>query len=155
MFDIKKVLITIIFRAIYFDVNLPINRTTDNRCLLTSIFNRWQVRRTWSTPSVTVKPIMSSVPYLSQTSCRRICSLLYLYIDINVLYIAYYIGAELVRGRVCMGPSLWGPSLLGAEFVKGRDVQKPFQSFLTFVTFQYRGLHHLDLYCILEPLKRD
>ena len=29
----KQVLIIIIFRAIYFDVNLPINRTTDNRCL--------------------------------------------------------------------------------------------------------------------------
>ena len=62
---------------------------------------------------------MSSVPYLSQTS-RRACSLLYLHIGINVLYITYYIGAELVRGRVCKGPSLWGPSLSGAEFVRGR-----------------------------------
>ena len=67
---------------------------------------------------------MSSVPYLSQTSCRRACSLLYLHIDINVLYITCYIGAELARGRVCKGPGLWGLiSLLGAEFVSGRDVQ--------------------------------
>ena len=53
---------------------------------------------------------MSSVPFLFQTSCRRACSLLYLHIDINELYIAYYIGAEFVRaefvrGRVCQGPS--------------------------------------------------
>ena len=40
--------------------------------------------------------------------------------DINLLYITCYIGAELVRGRVCQGPSLWGPSLLGAEIVRGQ-----------------------------------
>ena len=71
---------------------------------------------------------MSSVPYLSQTPCRRACSLLYLHIDINVLYITYYIGAKLARaefarGRVCGGGVCQGPSLSGAEFVRGQDVQ--------------------------------
>ena len=31
-----------------------------------------------------------------------------------------YIGAQLVRGRVCYGPSLWGPSLFGAEMSRNR-----------------------------------
>ena len=38
-----------------------------------------------------------------------------------------YIGAELVRGRVCGGRVCLGPSLSGAEFVRGRDVQKPIE----------------------------
>ena len=37
----------------------------------------------------------------------------------------YYIGAEFARGRVCGGRVCQGPSLSGAEFVRGRDVQKP------------------------------
>ena len=39
-----------------------------------------------------------------------------------MLYITYYIGAKLVRGRVCQGPSLRGSSLLGAEFVRGQSL---------------------------------
>ena len=66
---------------------------------------------------------MSSVPYLSQTSCRRACSLLYLHIDINVLYITYYIGAKLTRAEFARGRVCQGPSLSGAEFVRGQDVQ--------------------------------
>ena len=30
-----------------------------------------------------------------------------------------------------------------------------FNLFLMFVTFQFRGLHHLELYCTIFPLKRD
>ena len=46
--------------------------------------------------------------------------LYYTHIPYNILNKAYYIlVAELAEGRVCYGPSLYGPSLLWAEFVMG------------------------------------
>ena len=58
------------------------------------------------------KDVTSIAPLTTPVTMRSVQKKTVHYID--------YIGAELVRGRVCQGPSLWGPSLLGAEFVRGR-----------------------------------
>ena len=39
--------------------------------------------------------------------------------------------AEFARGRVCRGRLCQGPSLSGAEFVRGRDVQYPLRVYFT------------------------
>ena len=52
--------------------------------------------------------------------------LYYTHIPCNILSKAYYrLVAELVMGRVCHGPSLYGPSWLWAEFVMGRVCYGP------------------------------